>query len=313
VLADSHLTVASGLRTEDDGPRAMTPVPYRVVERRHETDDVTTLCLTPLAGALMAFRPGQFNMLTAFGIGEAAISVSSAPRSSGPLEHTVRDVGAVTHSLCASRIGDLVGVRGPFGTDWGIGKAGPSADSTDAVHRGVSTASGALSGDVVVVAGGIGLAPLRGAVHELVARRHEGGGRVFVIVGAREPSQIVFGDDLDLWARTGAEVAVTVDVPAQGWTGHVGLVTSLLDDTGFDPMAATALVCGPEIMMRFTARALIDRGVDPTRIRVSMERNMQCGVAWCGHCQLGPLLLCRDGPVVPYAGVVAHLFTERER
>lgn len=306
--------MSSGLVTGgDNGPRVMTPVPYRVVDRRQETDDVTTLCLDPLGNAPMAFRPGQFNMLTAFGVGEAAISVSSAPRSSGPLEHTVRDVGPVTHSLCASRIGDLVGVRGPFGTDWGIGRADPSVDSIDALPRGASAASSALPGDVVVVAGGIGLAPLRGAVHELVALGREGGGRVFVIVGAREPSQIVFGDDLDMWARAGAEVAVTVDVPTQGWTGHVGLVTSLLDDTGFDPVAATALVCGPEIMMRFTARALIDRGVVPARIRVSMERNMQCGVAWCGHCQLGPFLLCRDGPVLPYAGIVSHLFTERER
>ena len=106
---------------------------------------------------------------------------------------------------------------------------------------------------------------------------------------------------------------VTVDVPAPGWTGHVGLVTSLLNDAGFDPLGATALVCGPEIMMRFTARALIDSGVDPRCIKVSLERNMQCGVAWCGHCQLGPLLLCRDGPILPYAGVVTHLLTERER
>jgi NAD(P)H-flavin reductase len=291
----------------------MTPVLYRVVGRRHETDDVATLCLAPVAGASMTFRPGQFNMLTAFGVGEAAVSVSSAPRTSGPLEHTVRDVGAVTHALCGARIGDVVGVRGPFGSDWGIGEAEASVHSIDTVPRGTTEANGDGRGDVVVVAGGIGLAPLRGAVHELMALRHEGGGRVFVIVGARDPSQIVFSDELDGWARAGAEVAVTVDVSAPGWTGHVGLVTSLLDEPGFDPVAATALVCGPEIMMRFTARALIDRGVDPAHIRVSLERNMQCGVAWCGHCQLGPFLLCRDGPVLPYAGVVAHLLTERER
>jgi len=314
VLADPSLATSSGLGTQDDdGPRALTPVPYRVVERRHETDDVTTLCLAPVADAPMTFRPGQFNMLTAFGVGEAAISVSSPPRSPGPLEHTVRDVGAVTHSLCASPIGDLIGVRGPFGTDWGIGGAVAPGPSIGEVMPGADGADGARRGDVVVVAGGIGLAPLRGAVHELLALHQEGGGRVFVIVGARDPSQIVFRDDLDLWARAGAEVAVTVDVSAQGWTGHVGLVTSLLDGTRFDPVGATALVCGPEIMMRFTARALIDRGVDPARIRVSLERNMQCGVAWCGHCQLGPFLLCRDGPVLPYAGVVENLLTERER
>ena len=136
-----------------DPTRPMTPLPYRIIGVRPETEDVTTLSLVPVGESQTRIRPGQFNMLTAFGVGEAAISVSSAPRSVGPLEHTVRDVGPVTHSLCSSRIGDFVGVRGPFGTDWGIGDAEPSV----------------AGGDVVVVAGGIGLAPLRGAVEELVA------------------------------------------------------------------------------------------------------------------------------------------------
>jgi NAD(P)H-flavin reductase len=287
----------------------MTPVPYRVVGRRRETEDVTTLSLAPLHETRLEFRPGQFNMLTAFGIGEAAISMSSAARSSGPLEHTVRDVGPVTHALCNSRIGDFVGVRGPFGTGWGIGDARTSAQNLEPDRRG----SSGVRGDVIVVAGGIGLAPLRGAVEELVARQAEGGGRVFVIVGAREPSQIVFNEDLERWAAAGAGISVTVDVPAPGWTGQVGLVTSLLGNAGFDPAGATALICGPEIMMRFTARSLIDQGVDPSHIEVSLERNMQCAVAWCGHCQLGPLLVCRDGPVVPYSTVVSHLLIERER
>jgi NAD(P)H-flavin reductase len=288
----------------------MTPVLYRVVGRRDETDDVTTLSLSPLSGGPMAFRPGQFNMLTALGVGEAAISVSGTPHDDGTLEHTVRDVGSVTHALCGARVGDVVGVRGPFGTDWGVGDPDRLGGRTTAPPTGAVRAAG---NDVVVVAGGIGLAPLRGAIYELVARRSPTAGRVFVIVGAREPSQIIFGRDLETWSRAGAHVAVTVDVSAPGWTGHVGLVTSLLRDGGFDPAGATALICGPEIMMRFTARTLIDGGVDPDRIRVSLERNMQCGLAWCGHCQLGPFLLCRDGPVRPYAGVVAHLLTERER
>ena len=258
----------------------------------------------------MSFLPGQFNMLTAFGIGEAAISVSGSPRSDGPLEHTVRDVGPVTHSLCTARIGDLVGVRGPFGNDWGISE---THESADAGMPHPKRADDDRSGDVVVVAGGIGLAPLRGAITELMARHAEDGRRVFVIVGARDPSQIVFGHDLDEWAQAGAAVSVTVDVPAPGWSGHVGLVTSLLSNAGFEPDGALALVCGPEIMMRFTARALIDLGVDPARIRVSMERNMQSAISWCGHCQIGPFLVCRDGPVMPYAGVVAHLLAERER
>ncbi len=284
----------------------MTPMLYRVVGRRTETEDVTTLSLSPVADVPMAFRSGQFNMLTAFGVGEAAISVSSAPNDDGPLRHTVRAVGSVTRALCKAQIGDVIGVRGPFGTHWDVGHRHTGEDT---VARG-DTDTG---DDVVVVAGGIGLAPLRGAVNELVERRASHGGRVFVVVGARAPSQVIFPDDLETWARSGAQVAVTVDVSEPGWTGHVGLVTSLLAGAGFDPARTTVLVCGPEIMMRFTARSLMDEGVDPHRIWVSLERNMECGVAWCGHCQLGPFLLCRDGPIVPYAGVVSHLLTQRER
>jgi NAD(P)H-flavin reductase len=272
----------------------MTPILHRVVTRHVDTDDVTTISLVPLSQPMRRFRCGQFNMLCALGIGEAAISVSSAPREDGPLRHTVRDVGPVTHALCRAQVGDLVGVRGPFGTDWGV-------DSVDPAE------------DVAVVAGGIGLAPLRGAIDELVARSSGEGGRVFVLVGARQARQVIFGDDLQRWARAGARVEVTVDIGTPDWQGHVGLVTSLLPGAGFDPARTTALICGPEIMMRFTARELIVAGVAPVRIRVSLERNMQCGVGWCGHCQLGPYLLCRDGPVFAYGGMVSHLLTERER
>jgi anaerobic sulfite reductase subunit B len=270
----------------------MTPAPHRVVGRRVETSDVVTLDLEPLSGPGIVAAPGQFNMLTAFGVGEVAISVSSAPHEAR-LRHSVRDVGAVTRAICALRVGAALGVRGPFGTDWAIDDA--------------------RDGDVVVVAGGIGLAPLRGAVEALVARHQAGGPRVFVLVGARDPSQVVYGDDLAGWAARGAHVEVTVDRGAPGWTGPVGLVTALLAGAGFDARGARALVCGPEVMMRFSARALVDLGVDPARVLVSLERNMQCGVGWCGHCQLGPLLLCRDGPVVPYASAVERLMTERER
>jgi len=311
VVAD--LTVAEQADSGHGGdrqPGAMTPALYRVVGRRIDSDDVATLSLSPIAGSSMAYKPGQFNMLTAFGVGEAAISVSSAPRHDGPLEHTVRNVGSVTRALCEADIGDIVGVRGPFGTDWGV----QGTDNVDApIDVPVAGDDGNGRGDIVVVAGGIGLAPLRGAVYELMARRDSQGGRVFVVVGAREPSQIIFDEDLEAWSRAGARVAVKVDPPTPGWIGHVGLVTSLLGEAGFDPIGARALVCGPEIMMRFTARTLIDMGVDPRLIRVSLERNMQCAVAWCGHCQLGPFLLCRDGPIVPYAGAVSHLLTQRQR
>ncbi len=275
----------------------MTPLPHRVVELRRDTEDVWTISLQPVNGEPMSFRSGQFNMLTAFGVGEAAISISSTPGEAGPLHHTVRDVGQVTHALCRSVVGDLVGVRGPFGTVWG----------TDDLREGLA------SQDVVVVAGGIGLAPLRGAVNELVAQSRLGRLRVFVLVGAREPAQVIFARELEEWSRAGARVRLTVDAAPPDWGGNVGLVTSLLHTAGFAPERSTAFLCGPEVMMRFTARALVDLGVDPAAIRVSMERNMQCGVAWCGHCQLGPYLLCRDGPVLPYGGAIAQLMVQRER
>jgi NAD(P)H-flavin reductase len=247
--------------------------------------------MEPVDGGTPAFRAGQFNMLTAFGVGEVPVSTSSAPGVPGPIEHTVRDVGAVTHALCASEVGTVVGVRGPFGTDWGV------SQPTDE--------------DVVVVAGGIGVAPLRGVVRQMVGDGRRG--RVIVLVGARSPDQVVFGDDLEQWRRAGAEVQVTVDVADTSWTGPVGVVTTLLASEELEPERTTALICGPEVMMRFTARALLDMGIPSERIRISLERNMQCGIGLCGHCQLGPLLLCRDGPVVTYGGVVSHLLSERER
>jgi anaerobic sulfite reductase subunit B len=284
--------MALGLQTAM-GMGPFTPAPHLVATKREETVDVVTLSLEPLGRPAPAARAGQFNMLTAFGLGEVAISLSSAPGAPGPIEHTVRDVGAVTHALCRAPVGSVIGVRGPFGTDWAI------------EH---------LAGeDVVVVAGGIGLAPLRGAVQELVDARAAGhGGRLVVLVGARSPDQVVFTSDLERWRRDGAEVHVTVDVADSRWSGSVGVVTTLIEAQGFDPERTTALVCGPEVMMRFTARALLDKGLRPDRIRISLERNMQCGIGLCGHCQLGPLLLCRDGPIVTYAGVVPRLLSEPE-
>lgn len=298
--------MTSTLAETDRSPGPLVPDVYRVAGRRREADDVVTLSLEPTRGGPPAFRAGQFNMLTAFGVGEVPISMSSQPGAEGPLEHTVRDVGAVTHALCAAEVGSVVGVRGPFGTDWGIERLSPLGAT-----------------DVVVVAGGIGLAPLRGAIRQLAgaapARPAGGGtpavpsGRLVVLVGARSPDQLLFADDLARWRALGVDVGVTVDQADASWSGHVGVVTTLVTSERFDPARTIALICGPEVMMRFTARALLDRGVDPTRIVVSMERNMQCGIGICGHCQLGPLLLCRDGPVAPYAGTVSKLMTQRER
>lgn len=276
------------------GPPALVPAPFEVVGRREEAADVVTLSLRPTEGAAPDFRHGQFNMITSFGRGEIAVSMSSAPGAPGPVEHSIRAVGAVSVGLCAAPVGSLVGIRGPFGSSWGI----------EEVEEGA---------DVVVMAGGIGLAPLRGAIRDLVARQQAGRGRVFVLAGARSPDQVLFHQDLRDWAEAGVHVGISVDVGAPGWAGLVGVVTGLLPTAPFEESVSSALLCGPEIMMRFGGRALVDRGVDARRIRVSLERNMQCGIGLCGHCQLGPLLLCRDGPIVRYGGLADALFMERNR
>jgi anaerobic sulfite reductase subunit B len=260
----------------------LVPAPYVVVGRREEASDVVTLALEPAEGTPPPFRHGQFNMITSFGQGEIAVSMSSAPGAPGPLEHSIRRVGAVSAALCDTAVGSVVGIRGPFGTSWGV----------DEVEDGT---------DVVVMAGGIGLAPLRGAVVDLVARQQAGRGRVFVLTGARSPDQILFHEDLLAWEREGAHVAVSVDVGAPGWTGVVGVVTELLPSAPFWAPGSLALLCGPEVMMRFTVSALAQAGVTGERVYVSMERNMQCGIGHCGHCQLGPTLVCRDGPVYPWS------------
>ena len=276
-----------------DTADAMVPSRYRVRERRVETGDVVTLDLEPVDAPIPRPRPGQFAMLYAFGVGEVAISVSGTG-DDGVLQHTVRDVGATTRALCALDAGAVVGVRGPFGTDWGI----EHSDLDDDDVR------------VVVVAGGLGLAPLRPAVHALLGRPRSG--RSSVLVGARTPADLCFASEIGRWRRRGdVHVAVTVDAATPGWPGPVGLVTDLLASAPFDPARTVALVCGPEVMMRFTARSLESFGVAPDRIRVSLERNMHCAIARCGHCQLGPLFVCADGPVLDWA-TVAPLLAVRE-
>ncbi len=259
----------------------MAPVPYRVRDRVVESHDSATLCLEPLGKALPAPLPGEFMMLYAFGVGEAAISVSGDPTvTDGSITHTIRAVGAVSRALHDAQPGSFVGVRGPFGTSWGLDEA--------------------AGRDLVIVAGGVGLCPLRPLVLGALARRSRYG-RVTLIAGARSRSDFVYTDELEKWADDPRiELHVTVDVPVRGWHGEVGLVTEPLRRLALDPGRTTAFLCGPEPMMRFAAEALAAKGVALRNIRVSLERNMQCGAGWCGHCQLGPLLVCRDGPVVGY-------------
>lgn len=275
-----------------------------VVDRRRETADTVTLTLEPAETgepadigrpAEPAPRPGQFAMLAALGTGEVPISYSAVGGPGGQVEHTVRSAGAATAALVAARPGDLLASRGPYGTGWDL--------------------DAATGRDVVVVAGGIGLAPLTGLVDAVLADRDRYGS-VNLLVGVRTPDDLCFAHRLRDWsARGDVEVAITVDRlgdPAHRWPGAIGVVTTLLDGACFDPSTARAFVCGPEVMMRATVRALADRGVDLADVEVSVERSMTCGVGHCGHCQLGPVLTCREGPVLSAARVLP-LLEVRER
>jgi NAD(P)H-flavin reductase len=258
----------------------MLPSLWRIQRARRDTRDTFTLDLEPAnAGDSFSFLPGQFNMLYVFGAGEVPISVSGDPAKSGVMTHTVRAVGAVTKAMSRLKRGDAIGVRGPFGAHWPVEEAAGK--------------------DIVIVAGGIGLAPLRPVVYHILARR-EKYGRVALLYGARAPQDILYQSELEKWrGRFDLQVEVTVDnVPAgQNWRGDIGVVTKLIAGAGFDPAWSVAMICGPEVMMRFTVIELQKRGMSEESIFISMERNMKCAVGFCGHCQFGPTFICKDGPV----------------
>ncbi|MGP0093319.1 MAG: FAD/NAD(P)-binding protein [Xanthobacteraceae bacterium] len=267
------------------------PLPYRVHRARRELADISTLELVPLAGEVPSFLPGQFNMLYAFGIGEVAISMSGDPARPGAFVHTVRDVGAVSGAIARLGSGSVVGLRGPYGTAW--------------------PAAAAEGNDVVIVAGGLGLAPLRPAIYQVLAHR-ERYGRVVVLYGTRSATDILYRHELERWRRRlDVDVSVTVDHADAHWRGNVGVVPKLIARAGFDPHNTVAMVCGPEVMMRFTAIALHAAGLALDRIYLSMERNMKCAIGLCGHCQFGPDFICKDGPVMRYDRI-ADILAVRE-
>ncbi|ASV99099.1 FAD/NAD(P)-binding protein [Paraburkholderia aromaticivorans] len=274
-----------------DAPNPFVPEIYRVGRVRRELSDTATLECVPPAGSCPAAEAGQFNMLYVFGVGEVPVSMSGSPADQRVFVHTVRNVGAVSAALTRLRTGATIGLRGPFGTGWPI-----------------ALAEGA---DIVIVAGGLGLAPLRPAIYQLLARRRSYG-RVVILVGSRSPKDLLYRRELEQWRnRPDVQVDITVDHADTGWHGHVGVVPALIARAGFDPRETVALVCGPEVMMRFTANALLDAGVSPERIYLSMERNMKCAIGLCGHCQFGPAFLCKDGPVMRF-DTMAGIFAIRE-
>lgn len=270
----------------------MIPTPFRVDAIRRELADTFTLDLVPVEGRhRFAFEPGQFNMLYQFGMGEVPISISGDAAEPGKLTHTIRAVGGVTKALFGLEKGDVIGVRGPFGTAWPMKVAEGS--------------------DLVIVTGGIGLAPLRPAILHVLANRKKYG-NFALLYGARTPADMLYRRQLESWrGRIDTQVHVTVDAASTDWQGNVGVVTKLIPRADIDPAHTVALVCGPEVMMRFTVQALNQRGITDDRIWVSMERNMKCAVGFCGHCQFGSRFVCKDGPVFRF-DTIRDIFQVRE-
>jgi NAD(P)H-flavin reductase len=270
----------------------MVPQQFQVTRIRRETADTFTLAMKPKAGVgECRFAAGQFNMLYAFGKGEVPISISGDPMAPATLLHTIRAVGEVTRALVKLEPGATLGVRGPFGTSWPVEEA--------------------EGNDIVIVAGGIGLAPLRPAIYQILARR-ERYGQVALCYGARSPKELLYPGELRKWrSRFDLFVALTVDNADANWKGSVGVVTRMIPRPDFDPLQTVAMVCGPGVMMRYSVEALMERGIDAGRIYISMERNMKCAVGFCGHCQLGKEFICKDGPVFPFSRI-AEAFKIRE-
>jgi NAD(P)H-flavin reductase len=274
------------------GSDAMLAQPFAIRRVTRETHDTFSCELEPTTPKReWPFAPGQFNMLYVFGVGEVPISISGDPTRPGTLLHTTREVGAVTRAMRALKVGQAMGVRGPYGRGWPVEEA--------------------KGKDLVIITGGIGLAPLRPVIYHALAHREQYN-KIVLLYGARTPEDILYERELEKWrSRFDLEIYLTVDRATGSWRGNVGVVTQLIHRSPFDHANCLAMVCGPEIMMRFTALELERRGVALDRIYVSMERNMKCGIGLCGHCQLGGSFVCKDGPVYRYDEVSA-LIMERE-
>ena len=270
----------------------MIPKPFRIHRMTKETHDTYTIELESTNGADgFPFSAGQFNMVYVFGVGEVPISISGDPSIPKMLRHTTRSVGAVTKAILKLRSGDVLGVRGPFGNHWPVSEA--------------------VGNDVVIVAGGIGLAPLRPVLYSFISHRDKYG-KIILLYGARKPEDLLYKKELEQWrGRFDLEVKVIVDSASGNWRGNVGVVTTLIPRIQFDPLHTVAMICGPEVMMRYTLKELQSSGIKNENIYVSMERNMKCGICLCGHCQFGPKFVCKDGPVFCYDHI-KELFGKRE-
>jgi NAD(P)H-flavin reductase len=283
-----HVKTQTNLLTDPMMPRLV-----RISKLVWETEHVFTLYLSPsdeMDGGFK-FKPGQFNMVYVFGVGESALSISSSPYKPKTLIHTIHKVGTVTSVLSKYKKGDFIGLRGPFGSSWPV-EAG-------------------FGKDVCITAGGIGLAPLRPVIYSLFKNRKDYG-KIFILYGARTPQDLLYRVELEQWAKLfDVEVLVTVDRGDQSWKGNIGFAAQLLTYIELDKKNTISMVCGPEMMMKFTVEDLLEKGLPAENIYLSLERNMKCAVGFCGHCQFGPKFICKDGPVFSYPEV-RYLLEKKE-
>jgi len=257
----------------------LSPYWAEIKEIVTETEDTSTYWLELIDNDIQgkySFSAGQFNMLYLPGYGEAAISISSDPERPERIGHTIRFVGNVTHAISRLHVGQTLGLRGPFGTAWPI-----------EAYKG---------NDIVIAAGGIGLAPLRPLIYQIINQR-EDYGKVVILYGARTPADLLYTREYTAWEENDIQVMTTVDRADESWQGQVGVVPILFYRLRFDNENTVVFSCGPEIMMRFVVFEGLARRFSPERIYLSMERNMKCGQGFCGHCQYGPYFICKDGPV----------------
>ncbi|MDR4480799.1 MAG: FAD/NAD(P)-binding protein [Nitrospira sp.] len=276
--------------TVNAAPNPYLIQPATIVEKIREAEDIDTYRLRFVDEQVRRsyrFAAGQFNMVYLFGVGEVAISIVSDPDEPESLDHTIRMVGRVTKAIAQLQPGDELGIRGPFGQGWPL---------DDAQGK-----------DVVIVTGGLGCAPVVGAIEYIFRRRNEYGA-VKILHGVKTPHDLLFRERFDVWRRhPDTQVLLTSDQPDKTWHYHVGVVTELFEQVVVDPARTMVLMCGPEIMMRLGVPILMQRGIPATAIYVSLERHMECGIGLCGHCQLGPYFLCKDGPVMRYDRVASWL------
>lgn len=266
----------------------MLPHWFTIKNIHSELSDVVTFDLFPNDDIPISGKPGQFNMLYVFGQGEIPISLSGNLTKHDSWRHTVKSVGAISQALCGLKEGDQVGVRGPFGTSWPLEKA--------------------KGKDLLIIAGGLGLAPLRPVIYHCLNHLVDFK-NISLLYGARDATSILFKNELETWGNSNLNVLTSVDRATKGcqWGGHVGVVTNLISLANFEPSNTTAMICGPEIMMRFVSQELVSKGLSEEEIYISMERNMKCAIGHCGHCQLGGEFICKDGPVFTYSKMKKYL------